>query len=203
MSMWSKEMVDNRNRVLARIEMLKALPKEIAGTFLHLGCGPQIYEGWVNIDKFHDDPRVEKYDMYRLPYDDASVNGIYSSHSLEHLPFRRARAALVEWARVLAPQGRLFLAIPDLETIMRVLLDENVPENLKWDWFIYTMYGWQVDTSYRGNDPDWALDLGQFHYCGFTMKSIRSFLEQAGLTVKLIFTYDGWDTPSLWVEATK
>ena len=201
--MWSQEMIDNRNRVLARIEMLRMIPREYQGLYLHLGCGPQIYDGFVNIDKFYKDPQVINADMYRLPYEDGSVDAIYSSHALEHLPFRRARAALVEWARVLKKDGRLFLAIPDLEMIMKVMLSDQMPEHLKWDWFVYTMYGWQVDTNYRGIDPNVPLDMGQFHYCGFTAKSITNFLQEAGLQVRLLFQYDGWDTPSLWVEAVK
>jgi len=202
--MWSQELIDNRNRVLDRIEWIKRVPLR-PGSYLHLGCGPQIYDGWTNIDKYHDDPRVVRSDMFQLPFESESIDAIYSSHALEHLPFRRARAALVEWSRVLKPEARLYLAVPDLEEICRLLLapDSAVSSDLKWGWFVYTLFGWQQSASDRSNSAETEPDPGQFHHCGFTERSLRRFLTEAGFEIHELYRYDGWDTPSLWCEATK
>lgn len=57
-----------------------------------------------------------------LPYARDSVEVIYSSHMLEHLPREEAETFLRETYRVLAPGGRLRLAVPDLERKARVYL---------------------------------------------------------------------------------
>lgn len=57
-----------------------------------------------------------------LPFKDASVDGCYASHLLEHLPQDGARRLLMECLRVLRSGGVLRLAVPDLEVIAREYL---------------------------------------------------------------------------------
>jgi len=51
----------------------------------------------------------------KIPYADASVDIIYSSHMLEHLSREGAQAFLVESLRVLRKGGVLRVAVPDLQ----------------------------------------------------------------------------------------
>jgi SAM-dependent methyltransferase len=202
--MWTAEQRANKDRMLQRVEFLKGLPRYDAGTYLHLGCGPQILTHYTNIDKYHKHPEVRNMDMGSLDYPDNSVKAIYSSHSLEHLPFRPARLALREWARVLAPGGALFLAVPDMEECFRAMLRTDIPYETKWNWFVYTIWGYQVDPNAgRSTDLKLPLDPGQFHQCGFSQEFLNKELATCGLAVQTIFAYDGWDTPSIWVEARK
>lgn len=180
-----------------------AKKKEDSCLYLHLGCGPEIKEGFVNVDKYFKDPRVVNYDFFKLPYEDASVDLIYCSHSLEHLPIRHAKMALSEWGRVLKTKGKLYLAIPDLQIIIHKLLDENISEQM-YDWLLYTLFGYQTHT--ENNDPsilDYEIDPGQFHVTGFTKKMIIRYLERNNIKITKIFNYDGWGTPSIWIEAEK
>ncbi len=50
------------------------------------------------------------YDGKTLPFDDASIGWILSSHTLEHIMF--PEAAIQEWFRVLKEGGRLLIAVP-------------------------------------------------------------------------------------------
>lgn len=50
-----------------------------------------------------------------LPFDDASVDCLYSSHVLEHCFWEDAKTLLVDAHRVLKPGGWIRLAVPDLE----------------------------------------------------------------------------------------
>ncbi len=50
----------------------------------------------------------------RIPHPDGSVDAIYSSHMIEHLDRREARRFLAECRRVLKPEGRLRIVVPDL-----------------------------------------------------------------------------------------
>lgn len=54
-----------------------------------------------------------------LPHADQSVDGIYSSHALEHMYLADARELLRECARVLVPNGVLRLALPDADKLVR------------------------------------------------------------------------------------
>ena len=83
---------------------------------LHLGCGPVIKEGWVNID-LYDNGSDLKLDLREpWPFSDRSVSIIYSEHVFEHFdyPFE-ARRLLSEAWRVLAPGGKFSLGVPDCE----------------------------------------------------------------------------------------
>ena len=118
---------------------------------VNLGCGPMAPAGWVNIDGspnvLLDRVRVVKrglrvlgvlseahmtswpdevvyFDVRKpLPFDDSSVQSIYSSHLLEHLYLFDAQAVLSESRRVLAPGGVLRLALPDAERLAADLLN--------------------------------------------------------------------------------
>jgi predicted SAM-dependent methyltransferase len=88
---------------------------------LHLGCGPVDQKGFINIDAIgfshvHHLSPVHPLPMFR----DESVDLIYVSHCLEHLDIEEVSRALKEWARVLKPGGMLRIAVPDLESILRV-----------------------------------------------------------------------------------
>ncbi len=50
------------------------------------------------------------YDGLRLPFDEASVDTVFSSHCLEHVP--DDRAAIREWMRVLKVGGFLVCMVP-------------------------------------------------------------------------------------------
>jgi predicted SAM-dependent methyltransferase len=54
-----------------------------------------------------------------LPLADGSLKGIYSEHVLEHLPFQLIPCILKDWFRVLEPEGRLRLLVPDAELYLK------------------------------------------------------------------------------------
>ena len=203
----SVEWKNNLVKMLGRLEYIKQLPKKQteSNICLHVGCGKNILDGFVNIDKYYDDSRVINCDMYKLPHSPNSVSAIYSSHALEHLPIRRAKMCIENWYSILAQEGMLYLAIPDLEEIMHIFLDPNVPDTSKEYWYMYTLFGYQADCSdlenaYRNDIP---VDPGQFHTCGFSKKSISKLLTDNGFVIQDIYNYDGYATPSIWVEAKK
>lgn len=195
----------NLEKMLGTLEKIKQLPVVEPGVYLHMGCGPQVLEGFVNIDKYQKGEGILQVDMAHPPFTANTATAIYSSHSLEHLPFREARLALKNWGKVLKANGKLYLAIPDLEEIMRIMLDPAVGLHHKWNWYVYTLFGYQVDPSKYAEDPslDLPSDPGQYHTCGFSKETIRHFLVDSGFVVDEIYNYDGWSTPSMFVEAHK
>jgi glycosyltransferase involved in cell wall biosynthesis/SAM-dependent methyltransferase len=90
---------------------------------LNLGCGTRHHQDWINIDVRSGAPDVLAHDLSTgVPFKDASFDVVYHSHLLEHLDSADAELFLLECLRVLAPNGILRLAVPDLEGIARSYL---------------------------------------------------------------------------------
>lgn len=103
-----------------------AVPGEKGLLRVHVGCGGIRLAGWYNVDErwfphVHHVGSVERLSV--LP--DASAEVLYASHVLEHVSHRVALATLTEWARVLAPGGRLFVAVPDFDRIVERYMERR------------------------------------------------------------------------------
>jgi predicted SAM-dependent methyltransferase len=114
---------------------------------LHLGCGLNTPEGWLNIDgswnaraakrpflkkiikklRLAPESRLDipwNHDIFihdlrnSLPFPDNSFMAVYASHLLEHLYLDEAENLLRECFRVLRPGGILRLVVPDLEEMV-------------------------------------------------------------------------------------
>lgn len=85
-------------------------------TKLHLGSGPQILEGWINIDNV-EYPGVDRVlDVTAgLPFEEVSF--IFAEHFIEHLAYSDALALLRECRRVLRDDGVLRLSTPNLDWV--------------------------------------------------------------------------------------
>jgi predicted SAM-dependent methyltransferase len=85
---------------------------------LHVGCGDVYLEGWINVDS-----EYEKADLIHdlrkpLPYEDNSVDYIYSEHFIEHLSIQEGLKVLSDFHRVLKKGGILRIATPNLDYVM-------------------------------------------------------------------------------------
>ncbi|HEY6141724.1 MAG TPA: methyltransferase domain-containing protein [Thermoanaerobaculia bacterium] len=88
---------------------------------LHLGCGQQVIDGWLNVDVYPSDRRVVAFDVRTGLHflDDASIDFIYNEHFFEHFDLRGGRKLLAECRRVLRPGGRMRISMPDLDRVVR------------------------------------------------------------------------------------
>lgn len=101
----------------------RAMPY-LRGKILDLGCGPEKIldtKECVGVDSMKDvqmfgipmNPDV-KMDVATLPlFAGSAVDGIFSSHLLEHIYYREVPSVLREWFRVLKVGGYLVLYLPD------------------------------------------------------------------------------------------
>ena len=111
-------------------------------TLINLGCGGNFRKGWINIDIVSNNPDVIAYDLSKgIPLENDSVDFVYSSHMLEHLPKIEAEKLLREAYRVLKKGGIIRIAVPDLEAIAREYLkyldkskqgDETAQKRYEW-----------------------------------------------------------------------
>lgn len=86
--------------------------------FLNLACGATFVDTpeWLNLDYTPLGPAVRQADLLApLPVKDASLQLVYSSHFIEHVPRSHVVAVLRECHRVLQPGGLLRVVVPDLQ----------------------------------------------------------------------------------------
>ncbi len=113
---------------------------------VNIGCGTTAPDGWYNIDNsptitlsripvvrriLHTPawPRnVHRHNVLKgLPFADAGVDFIYSSHTFEHFTYAQSLTLTKECFRVLKPQGILRIVVPDLERLVRDYLSDSAP----------------------------------------------------------------------------
>ena len=97
---------------------------------LHLGCGEQYLDGYINIDYHRSehavmDVKADRYvDIAALEYPDNSVDEIRLHHVFEHFNRVTALALLIRWYKWLKPGGKLVIETPDLIGSAKVLLSD-------------------------------------------------------------------------------
>lgn len=135
---------------------------------LHIG-GTVRAGGWevLNITAGpHVDHVGNANDLSR--FGDGAFAAVYASHTLEHFDYAgELDKTLREWARVIAPAGALYISVPDLETLAKLLL---VKEDLtmKERFLVMRMiFGGHVDAH-------------DYHLVGLTEEFVAHYLAQAG-----------------------
>jgi len=83
---------------------------------LHVGCGPQLLRGWINVDN-QPYPGIDAVVDIRngVPYE--NLDFIFAEHFIEHLAFDDAQRFLRDCRRALAPSGVLRLSTPNLDWV--------------------------------------------------------------------------------------
>lgn len=75
--------------------------------------------GWVCLDIEPNADVILDLNEDPLPYENNSVDAIYSSHTLEHLWPDRLNFVLQEFYRVLKPNQPVRVAVPDMELVIK------------------------------------------------------------------------------------
>lgn len=88
---------------------------------LHVGCGENILEGWLNTDLTFTRKKIVFLDAGRkFKFKDGSFQYVFSEHIIEHLKFDEAVNMLTECYRVLIPGGTLRIATPGLDFLIKL-----------------------------------------------------------------------------------
>ena len=89
-------------------------------TMVNLGCGNKYHKDWINLDFKSNNEDVKEFNLLqKLPFEDNSVDVVYSSHVLEHFTKCEAPKFLEECYRILKPKGIIRVIVPDLEQLMK------------------------------------------------------------------------------------
>ncbi|MCX5914040.1 MAG: methyltransferase domain-containing protein [Deltaproteobacteria bacterium] len=111
----------------------KICPLRSNGVYLNLGCGPKYVPGMVNIDGNIFCKKDIWLDMtLGLPFPRNSINGIYSSHVVEHFSMKKAKKLFGEFQRILKPGAAVRLIVPSLEYAIHAYRDGNLSHLPEW-----------------------------------------------------------------------
>lgn len=144
----------------------------------------QRHPGWYAFDAVAG-PEVDFVgDIRRLSaIADNSVEELYASHVLEHIPYADVLATLTEWHRVLIPGGRLMVAVPDMNILAQFFVRPDITGNDK-VLIMQMMFGGQhaeVD----------------FHYVGFDLELLGVHLYKAGFeSIRRVASFGLFDDSS-------
>jgi predicted SAM-dependent methyltransferase len=93
---------------------------------LNLGCGWRNFgNDWVHIDGGNYE-HLDSNNIIDLPYENNSVDLIYSSHVIEYFDRTDIESILSKWYSKLKPNGILRLAVPDFEAIVNLYIQNKI-----------------------------------------------------------------------------
>ena len=178
-------------------------------TFLHVGCGPKRKDRttkalatWNEL-RFDIDETVEP-DLVGTMTDmssvrSESVDGVFSSHNIEHLYPHEVPVAFAEFLRVLKTGGLAVITCPDLQSVCALVAEDKLLDPA------YTSPAGPIaplDILYGLRSAMAQGNLYMAHRCGFTQKVLRGTLQASGF--KSVATMSrGYPYFDLWAVASK
>lgn len=101
-------------------------------------------------------------------FSDDTFSEMYASHVVEHLDYKNElEAALKEWLRVMEPGGKIYISVPDLDVLARLIISKD---KLTLDERFHVMrmlFGGHVDKY-------------DYHVVGLNEDFLTAFLKRAG-----------------------
>ena len=144
------------------------MTKPLTKQRLHVGCGPQLLPGWINVDNQPYNGIDAVVDVRNgVPYEDLEF--IFAEHFIEHLSFDDAQRFLRDCRRALAPDGVLRLTTP----------------NLDWVWLTqYHLGQWQAPSE-AVRDCFWMNKAfrGWGHQFLYNVQTLTECLREAGFAI--------------------
>lgn len=171
--------------------------------YIELGSGPRKGKGgWTTID-MHGADII--HDLRSgIPLADQSVEKIYSSHFLEHIPHNEILEFLRECHRVLRNDGEFSLCVPDARKYIDAYINRKIfkPYNM-----MYQPY--KINTGSFLDQVNYIAYMGYEHMHLFDSENIKNILLMAGFRDVTTREYDASidlidrDYESLYCKALK
>jgi predicted SAM-dependent methyltransferase len=143
---------------------------------LEIGAGGQPQRGYLHLDVDRNGWHLEFVrGADRLPFADNSVQEIYASHVLEHIPPYRLVSTLQEWHRILQPSGRVEVHVPNMSQLSKAFQEGDVTR--KWA-VVAALFG-HVSANAAADHPD-KITGGARHQSCFDFALLQWTLASAG-----------------------
>ncbi len=89
--------------------------------YVNVGCGDSSGKEFINVDVLPYPNIHHIHDIADLSmFADNSVDLIYASHVVEHIPRESFNSTIKEWQRALKPGGILRISVPDFDKLIAV-----------------------------------------------------------------------------------
>jgi len=126
------------------------------GFNLNIGSGTNRKQDYISVDLYTPEADMGLDCSKPLPFDDESVDNIYTSHFIEHLSRAEWIAVYPSWVRVLKPGGTIEIRCPDIQKVCQMMVD---------DW--NNEYNHQRLYGLQSNE-------GEYHKSGYTEQMLRN-----------------------------
>ncbi|PKL38707.1 MAG: hypothetical protein CVV41_22260 [Candidatus Riflebacteria bacterium HGW-Riflebacteria-1] len=156
---------NSKNKQTVESAKMPAAQQENSSLRLHIG-GKEVKSGWkiLNIQKADGVDYVG--DIKDLSqFSDEMFDLIYGSHVLEHIPQFQMVQTLSGLNRILKPDGKLMISVPDLEVLCKLFIDPELDKTARFH-VMRMMFGGQTDQY-------------DFHQIGLTCEILMDYLGAA------------------------
>ncbi len=145
---------------------------------LHLGCGPVVLKGWLNVDLKPRSTNQTYLDVTeRFPFDEGTFDYILSEHMIGDLTYPEAGTMLAECYRVLRPGGCLRISTPSLARLAQLYSLSTVTTPHRYvSWSVDEFVAW-ADAPLEGLVIN---NLFQEHRFVYDHATLRHVLERTG-----------------------
>ena len=94
---------------------------------LNVGCGPNADKNFINLDYWWTPDIDVCWDIVKKKYPirDGSLEGVYTEHCLEHIPFKSFKENCKEFFRMLKSKGTVRIIMPDGEIYLDIYQDRK------------------------------------------------------------------------------
>ncbi|OGT04568.1 MAG: hypothetical protein A2143_03170 [Gallionellales bacterium RBG_16_57_15] len=114
-------------------------------------------------------------------FSDNTFVEIYASHIVEHLDYKdELLATLKEWNRVLEPGGKLYISVPDMDTLAKLFIEKNKLSADERFFVMRMIFGGHVDEY-------------DYHVVGLNDEFLAGYLNAAGFINIEIVKEGGFD----------
>lgn len=148
---------------------------------LNLGCGPDIKEGYINIDTCPFNDKVVAMDIKNLQFEENTIDEIYAKDILEHLTYTEAKQCVKNWSKVCKTGAKIFIQTICWDLFLKAYNDKI------WDmetinYMLFAGINW-VDGIPRNED---------FHKSIYSVESMVKLLKENNFSI-LSIEYEGID----------
>lgn len=93
---------------------------------LHVGCGRNIIDSWLNCDLSPYTKEVAKLDVTKpFPFEKNTFDFVLSEHMIEHIDYKHGSHMLQECYRVLKNDWKIRVSTPNFQFLMKLYTDRN------------------------------------------------------------------------------
>jgi predicted SAM-dependent methyltransferase len=182
--------------------------------YLNLGAADDHFEDYVALDFFSRNTGYGADLRYPLLIDAGVFDGIFTEHTLEHLSYEEVAQILLECLRILKPDGRIRIIVPDLSLFAENYARRNDTWFREWERLVLEPRGRKMISNLEalsfvtqeyGHRSSWDMETMERFLARAGFVDIRMCAPRQGGDVRLLRDKEDLDRTmvSLYVEARK